>query len=80
MEDARIQVTVLNFTGETIEGTVRSEALTPRRTVYDATTGEEIGRVDDLQSFTVRLAPYAGLCLLGRDAEEEEPSDTGSDD
>jgi trehalose synthase len=77
MEDARIQVTVLNFTGETIEGTVRSEALTPRRTVYDAQTGEEIGRVDDLQSFTVRLEPYAGLCLLGRDAEEE--TDAGSD-
>ncbi|WP_411720796.1 maltose alpha-D-glucosyltransferase [Mycetocola sp.] len=75
MEDARIQVTVLNFTGETIEGTVRSEALTPRRTVYDATTGEEIGRVDDLQSFTVRLEPYAGLCLLGRDAEEEAASE-----
>lgn len=75
LEDAPLQVTVLNFTGETIEGTVRSSAFTPRRTVYDATTGEEIGRVDDLQSFTVRLEPYAGLCLLGRDADEETPAD-----
>jgi hypothetical protein len=77
LEDARLQVTVLNFTGETIEGTVRSSALTPRRIVYNAQTGEEIGHVDDLQSFTVRLEPYAGLFLLGRDPDEEpiEPMD-----
>ncbi|GHD48794.1 maltose alpha-D-glucosyltransferase [Mycetocola manganoxydans] len=74
LEDAPLQVTVLNFTGEEIEGTVRSAELTPRRTVYDAVTGEEIGRVDDLQSFTVKLAPYAGLCLLGRDSDDEDPS------
>jgi trehalose synthase len=80
LEDAAIQVTVLNFTGETIEGTVRSEALTPRHTVYDATTGDEVGRVDDLQSFSVRLGPYAGLCLLGRDVEEEAVAATDTDD
>ncbi len=80
LEDARIQVTVLNFTGDTIEGTVRSSALTPRRVVYDAQTGDEIGRVDDLQSFSVRLEPFAGLCLLGRDAEEETPAESGEND
>ena len=49
LEDATVQVTVLNFTGEPIEGSVRSEAFTPRLAVTDATTGAEIGWVDDLQ-------------------------------
>lgn len=71
MDDAQVQVTVLNFTGEPIEGTVRSEALIARRSVIDAESGLEIGRVDDLESFAVRLEPYAGLCLLIGDAEED---------
>jgi hypothetical protein len=62
--DAPVQVTVLNFTGETIEGTVRSSHFTPRHSVVDATTGGEIGWVDDLQSFGVWLSPYAGLFLV----------------
>jgi len=62
-EEAQLQVTVLNFGNETIEGTVRSTALLPRSTVVDATTGEDVGRVDDLQSFSVHLPPYAGLFL-----------------
>ena len=62
--DAPIQITVLNFTGETIEGTVRSAHFTPRHRVVDATTGGEIGWVDDLQSFGVWLSPYAGLFLV----------------
>jgi trehalose synthase len=62
--DAPIQVTVLNFTGETIEGTVRSEHFTPRHAVVDASTGGEIGWVDDLKSFGVWLGPYAGLFLV----------------
>ncbi|PPF88279.1 maltose alpha-D-glucosyltransferase [Subtercola sp. Z020] len=64
MEDPRLQITVLNFTGEEIEGTVRSDALIARRSVVDATTREEIGRVDDLQSFSVSLPPYGGLFLI----------------
>ncbi len=62
--DAPVQVTVLNFTGETIEGTVRSEAFEPRHAVVDASTGGEIGWVDDLRSFGVWLGPYAGLFLV----------------
>jgi trehalose synthase len=62
--DAPLQVTVLNFSGESIEGTVRSDVLPPRRTVTDVESGDEIGRVDDLNSFAVRLAPYAGLFLV----------------
>jgi trehalose synthase len=68
--DAPLQLTVMNFSGETIEGTVRSEALTLRSQVRDASTGEYIGRVDDLQSFAVQLPPYGSMFLL-IDPEEE---------
>ena len=68
--DAPIQVTVLNFTGETIHATVRSEALIARRRVRNAENDEEVGQVDDLLSFSVELTPYAGLFLL-LDAEPD---------
>jgi hypothetical protein len=72
-EDAREQVTVLNFSDEAIEGTVRSDVLTPRRAVIDVETGDEIGRVDDLNSFSVSLAPYAGLFLVLDDVDDDTP-------
>jgi trehalose synthase len=74
VEDAQLQITVLNFSGEAVEGTVRSECLTPRSGVVDAETGETIGRVDDLQSFPIELPAYGGLFLLlqAPDPEEEE--------
>ncbi len=71
LEGAPVQVTVLNFTGEPIEGTVRSETLTPRLAVRDAGTGAEIGRVDDLSSFPVWLGPYAGLFLVLGEPDED---------
>ncbi|HEY5222166.1 MAG TPA: maltose alpha-D-glucosyltransferase [Microbacteriaceae bacterium] len=71
LTDARTQVTVLNFSGESIEGTVRSAVLNPRRVVTDVATDKEIGRVDDLNSFSVRLSPYAGMFLLIGDSQED---------
>jgi trehalose synthase len=71
LADALTQVTVLNFSGETIEGTVRSDVLNPRRVVTDVATGGEVGRVDDLNSFSVRLSPYAGMFLLIGDRDED---------
>ncbi|MGI4896416.1 MAG: maltose alpha-D-glucosyltransferase [Janthinobacterium lividum] len=59
-----LQVTVLNFGSETIEGTVRSETFTPRVPVVDMVSDSEIGWVDGLKSFGVWLAPYAGMSLL----------------
>ncbi|GAA3751937.1 maltose alpha-D-glucosyltransferase [Microbacterium kribbense] len=69
-DHAQLQVTVLNFTGEEIEGTIRSDVLPPRRTVTDVDSGTEIGHVDGLNSFAVRLAPYAGAFLLMGTADE----------
>ncbi|MFS0865987.1 maltose alpha-D-glucosyltransferase [Microbacterium sp. 179-B 1A2 NHS] len=64
LADAPIQITVLNFSAESIDGTVRSECLLPRSEVTDAETGETVARVDDLQSFPLRLGPYQGRFLL----------------
>jgi trehalose synthase len=63
-EDAPIQITVLNFTDTEIDGTVRSPALPARRMVTDVLTGQDLGRVDDLQSFLVRLGPYESVFLV----------------
>ena len=62
--DAPIQVTVLNFAAEPTEGTVRSEQLVPNSEVVDAATGETVGRVDDLRSFSVSLPAYGAMFLL----------------
>jgi trehalose synthase len=63
-EGAPLQVTVLNFTDEQISGTVHSTAFAPRMAVLDATTGGEIGFVDDLQSFSIWLGAYGGMFLV----------------
>ncbi|NEM46358.1 MAG: maltose alpha-D-glucosyltransferase, partial [Xanthomonas perforans] len=70
-EDAPVQVTVLNFSAEATEGTVRSEHLVPQSDVVDAASGETIGRVDDLQSFSVSLDGYGAKFLLLRPQTEE---------
>ena len=70
-----MQVTVINFSGQPIEGTVHSDALLPRRTVVCAATGEDCGTVDDLHSFRIALPAYGGKFLvLGA---EEVPVETG---
>lgn len=62
--EAPMQATVLNFSAEPTEGTVRSEQLVPGSEVVDAATGEALGRVDDLQSFAVSLPAYGALFLV----------------
>ncbi|WP_395640972.1 maltose alpha-D-glucosyltransferase [Pseudolysinimonas sp.] len=61
--DARIQVTVLNFSAEPVEGTVHSAHLEAQADVVSAATGETIARVDDLLSFPVSLPAYGALFL-----------------
>jgi len=63
---------VLNFSAETIEGTVRSEYLVPQSTAVDADSGDVLGRVDELQSFSIELGPYAGLFLVMEGPESDE--------
>lgn len=72
--DAPMQVTVLNFSPEPTEGTVRSEQLVPGSEVLDADSHEVIGHVDDLCSFSVSLPAYGALFLLlnGPEATDDE--------
>ncbi|GAB2583585.1 maltose alpha-D-glucosyltransferase [Microlunatus antarcticus] len=58
------QITVLNFSGEEVSGGVRSEQLVPGSVLVDMFTDEEIGVVDDLYSFGVRLGPHEFKSLL----------------
>ena len=67
--DAPMQVTVLNFSPEPTEGTVRSEQLAPGSDVVDAASGDELGRVDDLRSFSVSLPAYGAMFLLVKHPE-----------
>ena len=54
------QVTVLNFSPSRSHGSVISEALVPGSVLVDMFTDEEIGEVDDLHSFAVKLEPHRG--------------------
>jgi trehalose synthase len=71
-EDAPLQITVLNFSGDVVQGTVRSKQLVSRSSVIDAETGESVARVDDLQSFSIELAPWAGRFFV---LEAPDPDD-----
>jgi hypothetical protein len=62
--DGRLQITVLNFSGAALSGSVRSEFLPPQAVVTDMFTGEEVAVVDDLRSFSLELGAYEGTSLL----------------
>ncbi|GAA1647843.1 trehalose synthase [Mycolicibacterium murale] len=63
-EEARYQLTVLNFANEEVAGTVRSDTLPPGSTVSDMFTGNPIASVDDLHSFAVEMPAHHGMSLL----------------
>jgi hypothetical protein len=63
-EDSDLQMTVLNFTSEPIEGTLHSESLSPKMNVHDAMLSEDVARVDNLKSFGVTLQPYEGRFFI----------------
>jgi trehalose synthase len=64
VEGDDLQITALNFSGEPITGTVRSDHLPPGSGVIDMFTGEEAASVDDLHSFSLALEEYGGRSLL----------------
>lgn len=71
--DDGLQVTVLNFSGEEITGSVRSEHLAPGARVSDALGDALTGDVDDLCSFAITLGPHQGAFLLVSPPEASEP-------
>jgi trehalose synthase len=58
------QVTVLNFSADAISGSVRSDHLAPGSALVDMFTDQEVGEVDDLNTFSVSLGPHEGKSLL----------------
>jgi hypothetical protein len=75
--DGGQEVTVLNFSGQEVAGTVRSEALQLGSEVTDAFSGDAIGTVDDLHSFYLQLGPYEGTALLVSPPPAAEDIDDG---
>jgi maltose alpha-D-glucosyltransferase/alpha-amylase len=59
-----VQVTVLNFSGQEIAGSVRSEEFECGAGVRNLLTNESVGSVDDLHSFFVQLEPYQGAAMI----------------
>ena len=64
LENANLQVTVLNFGPEPVVGTIRSEHLLPTAKVIDLFRAQQIAAVDDLCSFSLELDAYQGVPLL----------------
>lgn len=64
LDDGLLQITALNFSAETITGSVRSEHLPGGAQLTDMFTGEDLGVVDDLHSFSLSIDGYSGRSLL----------------
>jgi maltose alpha-D-glucosyltransferase/alpha-amylase len=64
LRDGTLQITALNFSGETINGSVRSEHLPAGARLTDMFTGEELGNVDDLHAFSLEIERFSGRSLL----------------
>jgi trehalose synthase len=64
LDTRQLQVTVLNFSGRSITGRVKSEHLPPGAGVIDMVTDQAIAEVDHDHSFAVSLEPHQGLSLL----------------
>jgi trehalose synthase len=64
LDPRQIQVTVLNFSGQPIAGSVKSEHLPPGATMIDMSTNQVIAEVDHEHTFAVSLEPHQGMSLL----------------
>jgi trehalose synthase len=60
----QLQVTVLNFSGQPVAGSVGSEHLPPGAAVIDMSTDQLIAKVDHDHTFAVSLGPHQGMSLL----------------
>ena len=64
------QITVLNFSASPVAGTVLSQHLRPGSALFDMTTGEPAGHIDDLHGCYVILGPHEGRSLFVETSEE----------
>jgi trehalose synthase len=59
-------ITVLNFSGQPVAGSVKSKYLAPGATVIDMFTDSVVAEIDHEHSFVVSLQPHQGMSLLAR--------------
>jgi trehalose synthase len=64
LDTGQRQVTVLNFSSQSIAGRVRSEHLPRGAPMVDMFTGQVIAEADREHAFAVSLEPHQGLSLL----------------
>ena len=64
LESQQIQVTVLNFSNQSVAGAVKSEHLIPGSAVIDLFSDQVIAEVDDDHTFLVTLKPHQGNAAL----------------
>lgn len=72
LSSGQIQVTVLNFSDESITGSVNSTFLEPGAQVRDLFGDEVVSQVDDLHSFFIELGAFEGTALLIEDPVDGE--------
>lgn len=64
LASGQLQATVLNFSNDEITASIASDVLPAGASVVDMTGDQTLATVDELGSFTLTLAPFAGLSLL----------------
>jgi trehalose synthase len=64
LDTRQLQLTVLNFSSQSIAGRVKSEHLAPGAAVIDMFTDHVIAEVDHGHLFAVSLEPHQGMSLL----------------
>ncbi len=64
LTDERLQVTVLNFSGQHVSGKVESGHLVAGMNVKNLLNDERLGKVAKDRSFEISLEPYEGACIL----------------
>jgi trehalose synthase len=74
LDTRQLQVTVLNFSSQSIAGSVKSEHLPPGAAVIDMSTDQAIAEVDHDHTFAVSLEPHQGMSLLTIPAAQTGPS------
>ena len=69
----QLQVTVLNFSSQSIAGSVRSEHLAPGASVIDMVSDQVIAEVDHEHTIVVSLEPHQGMSLVTVPAAIPDP-------
>jgi hypothetical protein len=68
----QVQITVLNFSSQSIAGRVKSQHLAPGAAVIDMVSDQVIAEVDHEHTFAVWLEPHQGLSLVTEPAPPQD--------